>query len=121
MDEGIASVVEALNRIPRLHTIASCQGNDEYHEASVWLRFGDWMEKLPEGRPILYDQAEFYCWFHRELFKRIPPENHKLTVDGVVGTNQLDFKLKFDNRVMEKMAAAIREIAAHLFLPGGRP
>lgn len=51
VDEGIASVVDALNQIPRLHTIASCEGNDEYHEASVWLRFGDRRENLSDGHP----------------------------------------------------------------------
>lgn len=119
MDEGIASVIEALNLIPRVHTVASCQGNDETHEAIVFLRFGDWNENRPQSRPVRYDQIDFYCWFHRELFKRIPPENHKLIVDGVVGTDEVEFTLTFDNRITDKLAQALREIVAHF--PAGRP
>lgn len=117
VDTGISKVIEALNLIPRVHTVASCQG--DYHEATVWLRFGDYQEKLPEGRRILYDQADFYVWFHGKLFSsNLLPENYKLIVSGVIGTDEIEFTLKFDDRITDEMADAIRKIAQTL---GGRP
>src|SRR5690242_9091203 len=90
VDEGIASVIEALALVPRLTTVASCQGDDESHGAIVYLRFGDHGEE--SERPIRYDQVDFYCWFHGALFSRISPKNHKLIVSGTVGTDGLAFE-----------------------------
>jgi hypothetical protein len=108
VDSGIAEVVAALANFPKLCTISSTQGNDEDHGANVRFRYG-----IGEGfddKKTLHESAEFFAWFSRELFKRIPLENARVTAEAFAQVH-LDFKLTFDNRITEKLAQAIRDIA----------
>lgn len=109
VDSGIAEVVAALAKFPKLCTISSSQGNEEYHEADIRFRYG-----IGEGfddKKTLHESAEFLVWFSWRLFEHIPPENARVTAEAFARTH-LDFKLTFDNRITEKLAKAIREIAA---------
>jgi hypothetical protein len=99
VDTGISEIVELLNRVPHLQTIASCQGWQGRAGAYVYFYYGDW-------RQI----SEF-------AFGRVAPalrgiEGAEISVEVFNDSDPMG-KLSFRAEVTRPLASALKTVFNH--------
>jgi hypothetical protein len=98
VDEGIAAVVEMLNRLPGLRTIDSCEGIPGKKPAHVYFNYGDWKK------------------ISRFAFAELGPELAKAmdgdavaSVEVFNGSDPMG-KLSFDTEATPKVASVLKRL-----------
>jgi hypothetical protein len=98
-------VVEALNVMPGVWTVSSCQGGRGIR-AHIYFRYGIEDRQAAE---------EFYASFSGALQQRVPAASYDLVVAGVIGATDLD------QQVAHLLARAIVDIADQAPAAAARP
>jgi hypothetical protein len=100
VDEGIASLVEALNELPGVYTTQSCEGRED-GGAFVWFRRH---EKAPET-------ATFLVWLAQQIG---PVRGVRLAAEWG-GGDTLSMELRIERPALAELEAAVRALTG-----GGR-